>query len=136
MTGAEADLSFARGLELVDVGYDLLHRVQTFGGLGRGLVSKLGAVAGVNSVLVGFVGAQAGHADTFGGARVNVLDHLGVGRGQLVELVHASAHRIKLALHVLLAGERVQMSPEAFLAVVLQRIFSGRGLLICVVRGG
>src|SRR3954471_9658525 len=131
---AEADLSFARGLELVNVGYDLLHRVQTFGGLGRGLVSELGAVAGIDSVLVGFVGAQAGYADTFGSACVNVFDRLSVGGGELVELVHASTHRIKLALHILFAGERIQMSPKSFLARVLQGVFTGRGL--GGVRGG
>ena len=39
---------------------------------------------------------------------------LAVGRGQLIEFVDAVADRLGLALHILLAGEGIDASPEAF----------------------
>ena len=68
-------------------------------------------------------------------ATVDVLDHLGVGRGQLIEFVDAIADRRGLALHVLLASEGIDLSPEAFVRVRLQRGLAagagGGGALIC-----
>ena len=61
------------------------------------------------------------------GARIDVLDHLRVRRGQLVELIHAVPNRLSLALHVLLAGKGIDLAPEALTALILQRRFAGGG---------
>ena len=53
-------------------------------------------------------------------ATVNVFDHFGVGRGQLIELVDAITDRRGLALYILLAGKGVDLSPEAFVGVLHQ----------------
>ena len=99
---------------------------QAGGGLGRGLLGGIGAVAGVDGVLVGFVGLGRGQLDALLRARIDVLDHLAVGGGEFIELVDAIADRRGLALHVLLAGKRIQLAPESFVGIRLQRMFAGR----------
>ena len=111
-------------MELVNVGDCLRYRGQARVGLLRGLMRQLGAVAGVNSVHIGFVGLGRRQADALGGAGINVFDQLAVGGGELIEFVQPIADRVKLPLDVLLAGKGIEMAPEAFLAH-LQRLFAG-----------
>src|SRR5947207_1461285 len=87
LSGAEADLSLIRGLVLIDIADHLLDRSQAGVGLGRGLLRGLGLVAGVNSMLVGFVRLGGSEADTFLGTRIRILNHFAIGRGEFIKLV-------------------------------------------------
>ena len=109
-----------RSLVLIDVADDLLDRGQAGVGLGRGLLRHLGLVAGVNRVLVGFGGLGRGQADAFLGARIGVLDHLGVRGRQLVQFVDAVTDGRGLPLHIFLAGKGIDLAPEALMRVGLQ----------------
>ena len=83
-------------------------------------------------MLVGFVGFGRGQANAFLGARIDVLDHLAVGGGQLIEFVDTIPDGLGLPLHVLFAGERIQFAPETFVSVWLQRLFAaGSSLSAC-----
>ena len=55
-------------------------------------------------------------------ARINVLDVLRVCRGQLIELVHPVTNRLHLPLHILFAGEGINLSPETLVRFLLQRL--------------
>ena len=101
----------------------------------RSLLGLVGAIARVQRVRIGFIGLAHGVADTFGRASVNVGDHLGVLRGEFVELIHAAANRIQLPIDIFLAGKRIQMSPEALFARIGQRIFAGCGLIVALGLG-
>ena len=108
--------------------HDLLDGGQPGGLLGGSLLRRIGAVARVDRMLVGFIRFAGSQLDALLGARIDVLDHLRVRRGQFVELVHAIPDRRGLPLHVLLAGEGIYLAPEAFMRIGLQRIFSGGGV--------
>src|SRR5882672_3001967 len=131
LSWAEADFSLVDGMILIDVAYGRLDASQAcVGGLSGGL-GGIGAVAGVDRVLVGFAGLVSSQLDASLGAGVRVLDGARVAGGQLIEFVEAIGHGVQLALHILLAGEGVDPAPKAFLG------FDGqRGLAGGVVRGG
>ncbi len=93
------------------------------------LLGLVGAIARVQRVRIGFIGLAHGVADAFSGPRVNVSDHLGILRGELVQLIHAAADRIKLPVDIFLTGKGIQMSPETFFTLVGQRIFAGSRLV-------
>src|SRR6266700_1643172 len=75
-------------------------------------------------MLISFVGLGRGQTDAFLGARIDVLDHLAVGGGQFVELVDAIPDGLGLPLDILLASKRIQLAPETFMGVWLQRLFA------------
>src|SRR5581483_12151846 len=80
-----------------------------------------------------FIGLARGHLDAFLGAGVDVLDHLAVGGGELIEFVQAVANGLRLALNVLLAREWVDPAPEPFAGGGLKRLASsagGAGILV------
>ena len=106
---------------MINVAHHAFNRGQARIGLGRGLLGCGGFVAGVNRVLVGFIGLVGGHLNALGGAAVHVFNHLAVGRRELIELVHAVLDRRELPLDVLLAGKRIDFTPEALASFVLQR---------------
>src|SRR5581483_141137 len=111
--------------------------VQAVAGLKRGLVGLLRAVAGIDGVLVGLRGLGVSIADALLRAGVNVLDLASVRRSQVIQLVHTVADRAELALHVLLAGERIDFAPEALARVRLQRLLRREVLVrVSVGRGG
>ena len=110
--------------------------VEPDGGLLRRLVGELSAVAGIDGVHIRLVGLERRYADSFRGAGIHVSDGLGVLGRDLIQLVEAAAHRVQLLLDVLLAGERVQVSPEAFMPLVGQRLMAvGGGLRVLSVLG-
>src|SRR5262249_36744063 len=74
--------------------------------------------------------------NTFSGPSVNVSDHLGVLRGELIQLIHAAADRIELPIDILFTGKGIQMSPETFLLLVGQWIFAGSSLIVGRLLGG
>ena len=99
-----------------------LHGVQTIAGLQRGLVGLLRAIAGVGGVLIRQRGLRVGLTNTFLRARVDVFDLARILGGQIVQLIHAIANGRELALHILLAREGIDLSPEAFVCFRLQRL--------------
>src|SRR5439155_18168835 len=127
LPGTEADLGLVSGFVLIDVADHALDRRQASVGLLRGLLGGLGLVASVDGMLVGFVGLIGRHLNALLGAAVHVLDHLRVGGGELVELIHAVTNRLSLTLDVFLAGKGIDLAPEALAAFVLQRRFAGCG---------
>src|SRR6185437_535577 len=133
LSGSEANLGVRDRLILIQSADRLLHGVQTRACLIDGLLRCLRAVAGIDSVLVGLIGLERSLADTFLRASIDVLDVLRVLRSKLVALVHAVANRGHLALNVFLAGERIQVSPEPFVRVLLQRLMRGKiDVVVCV----
>src|SRR5579864_6819375 len=131
LAGAEADFSLVRGLVLIDVAAHVLDVLYSAGDLLRGLLRRGSLVAGVDGVLIGCIGLIGGQLDAGGGARIDVLDLLAVAGSQFIELIHAVADRLSLALHIFLAGERIDPSPEAF-----ARRSSERRLARSVAAGG
>jgi hypothetical protein len=105
-------------------------------GLGCGGVRLLGPIAGVQCVLVGFVRLVRGNTNAFLRAGVYVFDVLRVLRRQFIEFVYAVPDWRHLALYVLFAGERVQMPPESFTGVRLQRLASRHSLFLLRRRSG
>src|SRR5262249_16939437 len=132
----EADLSLGDGLELVNLTDRIFHGGDASVGLLRRLLGLVGAIARVERVRISVIGLAHGVANAFGGPRVDVSDHLGVLRGELVQLIHAAADGIQLSVHVLLTGKRIQMSPETFLLLISQRIFASGGLVVGLRRLG
>src|SRR5437868_4317190 len=92
--------------------------------LGGSLLRQLGLGFRVDGMLISFVGLGRGQTDAFLGTRIDVLDHLAVGGGQFVELVDAIPDGLGLPLDILLAGKRIQLAPETFMGVWLQRLFA------------
>jgi len=129
LSGTEPDFGFVHRRILVVIGDNLLDCLKASGGLLRGLVRLLGAIAGVESVLVGFVRFRGSLTDTFLSARIDVLDVLGVGGGQLVEFVDAVADRRHLLLNILFTGKGVQFAPETLASIGRQRL-TGSEVLI------
>src|SRR5208337_2330163 len=125
LSGLEKDFGLGRGLVLIGVGNHLLDRVQTAVGLLRGLLRGLRFVAGLDGMLIGLVGLQRSKLDSLLRARIGILDRRGVGGGQLIEFVEAVADRLRLPRNVFLARERIQVTPEAFASLRLQRVFAG-----------
>ena len=107
---------------LVNVADDLLHGIQAIAGLQSGLVGLLGAVSSVGCVLVSFSRFGGSLADTFLRAGIDVFDVLGVGGGEIVELIHPVTNRAKLALHVFLAGEGIHFAPEPLPHIRFERL--------------
>ena len=98
LAGTEADFSLVRGLVLIDIADYGLNILHASGDLLRGLLRGGGFVAGVDGVLVGFIGLVRGELDARLRARVNVFDLLAVARGQFVEFVDAVTDRFGLTL--------------------------------------
>src|SRR5215472_7608507 len=103
----------------------------------RGLLSLGGAVASVYCVLIGFVSLVRRQLDAVLGTGIDVLDRLAVVGRELIQFVDPVADRLGLLLHVLLAGERIQLSPESFVGLRLERRFAagaslsgGGGILV------
>ncbi len=128
LSGLEKDFGLGRGLILIDVGDHLLDRVQTGVRLLRGLLRGLRFVAGVDGMLIGFVGLGRRELDSRLRARIGILDRLGVGGSQLIEFVDAVADRLGLARNVFLTRERIQAAPETFTGLRLQGRFAGGGV--------
>jgi hypothetical protein len=110
---------------LVDVADYRFNRGETAVGLSCRLLGHLSFVAGVYSVLVGFVGLGRGQLDALLGAAIHILNHPGVAGGEFVEFIHAVADGLGLALYILLAGKRINFAPETFASFCLQRLFAG-----------
>src|SRR4029077_988017 len=137
----EADFSLRRGLVLIDVTYYLFHRGETGVGLSGGLLGHLGFISGVNGVLVGFVGLSRRQLNPLLRTRISVLDHLAIGRCKVVQFVYPVTNRGSLPLHILLARERIDLAPEAFMSVRLQCRFAAgsrvrRGIALVRRRSG
>jgi len=120
----EADFGLVRSLVLVDVADHGLNVLDASGDLLRGLLRRSGLVAGVDGVLVGFIGLVGSEFNARLRTRVDVFDLLGVGRGQFVEFVNAVTDRFSLPLYIFLAGERIHASPEALTRGRSQRRFA------------
>ena len=120
LSRTETDLGLGRGLILIDVADHLLHGIQTIAGLERSLVGLLCLAARFGGVLVSFGGLGGRLADALLRTRVDILDLLGVLRGEIVEFVHPIADRAELPLYVLLAGEGIDLAPKALAIVRLQ----------------
>src|SRR5262249_32381306 len=103
-------------LVLVDVADHGLNRLNLGRGLLGGLLRYGCFIASVDSVLIGLIGLVGSQLDASLRARIGVFNRLAVGSGQVIEFVDAIADRLGLALHILLAGERIDPSPEAFTA--------------------
>ena len=132
LASAEADFGLVRGLVLVDVADHVLDRLHPGGYLLRGILRLGGFVAGVYGVLVSFVRLVRSQLDASGSARIDVLDLLAVLRSQLIEFIDAVPDGLGLPLYVVLAGERIDASPEAFTGRSGQRSFAG-GVAAAVV---
>jgi len=132
----EADFGLRSRLVLIDTADDGLDRVQASAGLRGGLVSLLGAVAGIDGMLVSLRRLRIGLPNTFLGARIDVLDLASVLGAQVVKLVDAITNRAQLTLYILLARHRIDLSPEALARLRLQWL-TGRKILVgsCVLRG-
>src|SRR5579864_1353190 len=128
LSRAETDFRLVAGLVLIDVADHAFDGGQAIVGLGRGGLRLGRLVAGIDGVLVSFTGLRRSLLNALLGAAVHVLDHLGVRGGQLIELVDAVANRLGLALDIFLAGKRVDLSPKALMAFILQRRFTGGGV--------
>ncbi len=74
LAGTETDFSLGRSLVLVDVADNLLDGGQAGVGLGGSLVRQGRLVAGINGVLVSFVGFRGSQTDAFGRARIDIFD--------------------------------------------------------------
>ena len=95
----------------------------------RGTLRLLGAIPGVDRVLVSFVRLGGSELNALLRARIDVLDHLAVAGGKLIELVDAILDGLSLPLHILLAGKWVQVAPETFVSIRLQGLLAaGAGL--------
>src|SRR5262249_52976151 len=106
-----------RGIHIPDAGV----------GLRRRLVRLVCAVAGFDCVAVGFRDLRVCEAETFGRARIDVLDVAAVRGSEFIEFVHAAYDRRQLAADILLAREWVQLAPEALFALQLERLAAGVG---------
>src|SRR5579885_533293 len=122
LSRTETDLGVGNWLILIQGADRLLHGGQLRAGLIDRLLCGLSAVAGIYCVLVGFIGLERCLLDAFLSASINVLDIFRILRGEFIELVHAIADRLHLALNVFLAGEGIKVSPEPFMRFLLQRL--------------
>src|ERR1019366_128549 len=61
-------------------------------------------------------------ADAFLRPGIHVFDVPGVGGGEVVELIHPVTDRAKLALHVFLAREGIDLAPESLSHFRLERL--------------
>ena len=120
--GTEANFNLVGALVLVEILHDVGDRLQMSAGLLGGLVRHLSAVGGIDGVLIGEAGVGVGALDACGSAGVHILQHPGIARRELIEFIGAVANRGKLALHILFTRKRIQMSPEAFAGVGLERL--------------
>src|SRR5260221_1737254 len=120
LAGTETDFSLRDRLVLIKLGHRLLHGGNTRGGLLRGLLGLSGAIAGVYGVRFRFIGFGHGLANAFGSASINLSDHARVLGRELVQFIYAARNRLVLPLRIFLAGKRHQVSPETFVALILQ----------------
>ena len=79
---------------------------------------------------IGVIGFAHGLANAISRPGVHVGDHLGVLGREFIQLIHAAANRIKLPVDILLAGKGVDLSPETFVALILQWFMSRIALLL------
>src|SRR6185369_17749705 len=129
LAGLEADFGLGCGFVLIDISNYLLDSGQAGGCLLRGVLRGLGAVTGVNRVLIGLIRLAGSELNALLRTRINVLDHLAVAGGELIELIDAVADGLRLPLHIFLASERVQVTPETLMSIGLQRLLAaGAGL--------
>ena len=135
LAGTETNFSLRDGLVLVDLADCIFNRGDARVRLLRRLLGLVGAIARVQRVRISFIGLAHGVADTFGRACVHVSDHLGILRGEFIELIDAAANGIQLPIDIFLAGKGIQMSPKALFARVGQRIFAGCGLIVALGLG-
>ena len=105
------------GLVLVNLADRIFHGGNARVRLLRRLLGLVGAIARVQRVRIGFIGLAHGVANAFRRPRINIGDHLGVPRGEFVQIIHAATDRIKLPVDIFLAGKRIQVSPEPSLRV-------------------
>src|SRR5208337_2802003 len=110
------------GLVLVDVADHLLDTAEASVGLSRGLLRQLRLISGVDGVLVGFIGLGGGETNAVLRARIHVLDRLAVAGREFIQFVQPVADRPSLALHIFLAGKRIDAAPAAFAGRWLQRL--------------
>jgi len=73
-------------------------------------------------VLIGGVSLVGSELDASLGASVGVFDRPGVARGQFIKFVDAVADGLSLPLDIVLAGEGIDASPEAFAGRGRQRL--------------
>src|ERR1035441_4377970 len=71
------------------------------------------SVPRVGCMLVSFVRFGGSLADALLRPGIHVSDVAGVGGGEVVELIHPVTNRAKLALHVFLASEGIDLAPES-----------------------
>src|ERR1039458_1323817 len=64
-------------------------------------------------MLVSFVRFGGSLADALLRPGIHIFDIPGVGGGEVVELIHPVTNRAKLALHVFLAREGIDLAPES-----------------------
>src|SRR5436309_556126 len=92
LAGTEANFGLSSGLILVNLGDCLLDGSQAGGGLLGGLLGLVSASARVQRMGISVIGLAHGVADAFSCARIHVSNHLGVFRGELIQLVHAATN--------------------------------------------
>ena len=80
-------------------------------------------------MLVGFVGFGGRLADTFLRPSIHIFDVPGVGGSEVVEFIHPVTNRAKLALHVFLAREGIDLAPESLAQFGLQWLVRGHVLV-------
>src|ERR1700733_1139362 len=117
-----------RRIQIVCAGRSLLRHLRSLSRLRVCRGRKL-----VRTVSRGLRLLDAGRA-----ARVQILDVVAVLRGELIQLIQPILHRTDLPVDPLLAGQRVQVAPEALIRLRRKRLAGGVGAIVLRIlrRGG